>query len=1352
MSNFDDFLGNETIFGSDILETNLGEEDTNIGINSKDGTFNDPFGNELEFLSIVEKEVQSEQAGNNNSSNNDFSPVDTGIDLLTGNNTDNASESNKESEIANLELDDTSFAPPKDELQFAGEFGDFEGGDDVTLEIKNTDENVVETYCLTGKGQASLYRDDEDGKAYIFFSGTDETTSVKIFAKSNIQFSSYIGDSLKIETTGSIDAGSVTLSNPDETGLVLKSGIQGEDETLEVLGYDAIHLGEGVAKGINNKGEVVVDGDGASLSYIYSDGEINYLGSDNSITPNDINDSGQVVGYFVNSDNNQHAFVSSGGAISDLGVLPEAETYITRDDSGDLVEVPYDHARSLGYAINNNGQIVGLSSSKYSRGYDQFRWRAFISDGGSMTEFHNDLNSLFGYEWDFAENPDAYWATDSRAYGINDLGQVVGSIFDGFNKAFVYDGGQNINLHALLHSSSEYKVNSSIARHINNEGQIIITSGGSTFAYNNGEINTVSGSVFDLNNNGITVGSSSAYGGTATLYDIENNTIINLNIDSNIDSEEAILLSSARGINDKGQIAATGYFTEDTERTNHAFLLNPQFAEPELDDYISIGNISTFGDTVLLQGNEITLAGSAMTTTGGEIKIDGAAKVNSNLTIDTSVIDDETVGGDITFSETLDGVDAGSQSIAIRAGKGNLLFEQAVGGENPFLDLKVEGANTVKASEDITINGNLDLEVIDDIATANITADGLTTINLGKVGEQIYDSTGNVITGNITTQGLDVSNNGNFLATEITTTDGDIEIISLNNLTLDKLTAVNGEITLISGTGEIAVNNSIQGDKGLVALAQLDIITNEIQSSQGAVILKSGGVVTVNGSVIADDDISLAGVNNVSVGAVTSNDSGVALISATGIVNLGGAISSMEDVTLASALSLIVNQEITAKLGSVALVSTEGSVSTSAAIDSGIEAVIAAKQNVATKKIRTHGGAILIDAEQGTATVGGKVRSDGGDIYISALSKAKTKKIISKGGDVYVTSEQGLVRTGYIRTDQGNSGGKVYLQAAKKIKVAGSVNIDGNDYSIYTGVNETDWVNIGYELNKSEAKKNEFVIGDLTKSGTKAEIYGEYAFLDGDKPKSPIPLFPIIEFIRGLIESLQGPPEIEPPHADDINPVTGNPYRNPQDRELVEQMTNPQRRKIRDWIVNAERKVLLEENEVFDNGKIDDDGCFTAELGLHYGDRYDQSIGEVDITHSVYATQITGALGDYFVVTPSEGLAALFDGLVNESGRIVIENLEVAGSVAEVKTGKQYFLRKALNPDHPSYLGWKITLEDQRNLKRFENQLKREYDVATICNLDYFMSFSNIDAGLAAIELYGDKYNINIYTIPIKVS
>ncbi len=231
MNNFDDSLGNENILSGDILATNLGEENTSLGITPNDGTFSDPFSNELESLSLIEKAIQSDQENNSNNSNpstNDFSPIDIGIDPLTGDNTDNSSESTKESEIASLDLDDTSFAPPKSELQFAGGFGDFEGGNDVTLEIKDTEGNIIETFALSGEGQGEVYRNEE--KVYLFFSGTDETTEVDISANGNVTFGDFFGGSLEIETTGSIEGGDILLDDEDDTeepGLVLKSGLEG---------------------------------------------------------------------------------------------------------------------------------------------------------------------------------------------------------------------------------------------------------------------------------------------------------------------------------------------------------------------------------------------------------------------------------------------------------------------------------------------------------------------------------------------------------------------------------------------------------------------------------------------------------------------------------------------------------------------------------------------------------------------------------------------------------------------------------------------------------------------------------------------------------------------------------------------------------------------------------------------------------------------------------------------------------------------------------------------------------------------------------------------------------------------
>ena len=60
-------------------------------------------------------------------------------------------------------------------------------------------------------------------------------------------------------------------------------------------------------------------------------------------------------------------------------------------------------------------------------------------------------------------------------------------------------------------------------------------------------------------------------------------------------------LKSALEINNKGQIIGQAFF----QGKEKGVILSP----PSSSNYIDIGNISTFGDTVLLQGNEITLAG-----------------------------------------------------------------------------------------------------------------------------------------------------------------------------------------------------------------------------------------------------------------------------------------------------------------------------------------------------------------------------------------------------------------------------------------------------------------------------------------------------------------------------------------------------------------------------------------------------------------------------------------------------------------------------------------------------------------------------------------------------------------------
>ena len=91
-----------------------------------------------------------------------------------------------------------------------------------------------------------------------------------------------------------------------------------------------------------------------------------------------INNSGQIVGYADTASGQTHAFLYSGGTMTDLGTLPGG-TY------------------SFATGINNNGQIVGYSTTASGQTH------AFLYSGGQMT----DLGTLPG-------------GTNSWATGIND--------------------------------------------------------------------------------------------------------------------------------------------------------------------------------------------------------------------------------------------------------------------------------------------------------------------------------------------------------------------------------------------------------------------------------------------------------------------------------------------------------------------------------------------------------------------------------------------------------------------------------------------------------------------------------------------------------------------------------------------------------------------------------------------------------------------------------------------------------------------------------------------------------------------------------------------------------------------
>jgi probable HAF family extracellular repeat protein len=208
--------------------------------------------------------------------------------------------------------------------------------------------------------------------------------------------------------------------------------------------------------GINDSGVTTgyawTTGNGSHLAFRYSSSSMNNLGTlgGSNSEGRAINNSGQVVGSaeLAGSPAVQHAFLYSGGAMTDIH--DPFSSYISSNavainDSGAVaanewnVGISDNHAflyqggvktylgvlggtYSKAYGINNNGQIVGVSSTSTVQ-------HGFLYSGGVMQDLEAMLPSGSGWT---ALNPN----------DINDSGQIVGEGYiDGQHRAFLMEPG-----------------------------------------------------------------------------------------------------------------------------------------------------------------------------------------------------------------------------------------------------------------------------------------------------------------------------------------------------------------------------------------------------------------------------------------------------------------------------------------------------------------------------------------------------------------------------------------------------------------------------------------------------------------------------------------------------------------------------------------------------------------------------------------------------------------------------------------------------------------------------------------------------------------------------------------------
>ncbi|HEY9801641.1 MAG TPA: CHAT domain-containing protein, partial [Leptolyngbyaceae cyanobacterium] len=498
---------------------------------------------------------------------------------------------------------------------------------------------------------------------------------------------------------------------------------------------------------------------------------------------------------------------------------------------------------------------------------------------------------------------------------------------------------------------------------------------------------------------------------------------------------------------------------------------------------VGTGNITFGGEIGGITALTSLTATAANTNVNGNITTTGAQTYNSDVKLNNSV-ELNTTNSAVTFNRKVESQNT-NQNLTVKAGTGNITFNDAVGSTTALGNLSTNSTGTTKFASTVQaaslstsggnteINGNITTTGTQSYkGTVRLTGDIILTANeidflggnssvsgSGKLTLQPFTSSqGIVVNGNEGTPALDISTQDvlalkdGFSSLVIGAGDGsgditlnpsnnfldNLEVRSPNGNILNNGLAVNGTVKLDAATTTLNGNITAQG--------QIDI-PKKILLGANVTLNSNGSNMTLGSTVDGSRDLTLNAGNTGTLtfgGAVGSTNS-FSLTNLTvnaGNTNIGNNITTTGTQTFNSPIQLTGN----------ATLSAGNNIAFNNTINGNRDLTVFTPANVSFGDI-VGGTTKLNSLTTSAANIVATEINTNSHITLTANNTVTTGNLTTQGGHITVTSQNGDIKTGDLNSNVDN----VTLTANNKITTGnlttqgGHITVTSQNGNIKTG-------------------------------------------------------------------------------------------------------------------------------------------------------------------------------------------------------------------------------------------------------------------------------------------------------------